>query len=287
MNKKLWSVLVILTVAAATPAPAEDPADPYSWFAPEHADVQLLILGTFHFKDAGLDSYKPQVDIDILSPQRQAELAEVLDRLAAFKPTKILLEWKVDRQPVADERYQDYLKGEFELGANEVYQIGFRLAKRLGHAKLFNVDVFGRAYEDLPESLEEYAKEKGQEHLLSNPWGARFAALYEAEDRAKAGRSLRQTLLAMNRPEAIDRLHGHYVLRRLALGDADEYPAADHLTGWWYNRNLRIFCNVLRAVEPGDRALLVIGAGHGSILRHAAQASPEIALVEVADVLAD
>lgn len=49
--------------------------------------AQLLVLGTFHFKDAGLDGYKPKLDVDILSAERQQEIADVLDRLAAFAPT--------------------------------------------------------------------------------------------------------------------------------------------------------------------------------------------------------
>ena len=79
--------------------------------------------------------------------------------------------------------------------------------------------------------------------------------------------------------------HGHYVLSYLGLGNDEEYPATDSLTGWWYNRNLRIFSNVMRVMEPGDRLLLLIGAGHVPIIRHAADASPEIDLVEVSAVL--
>ena len=57
------------------------------------------------------------------------------------------------------------------------------------------------------------------------------------------------------------------------------------MTGWWYNRNLRIFANIVRVTEPGDRLLLVIGAGHVPILKQAADSSPEYRLVEVRSVL--
>ena len=50
----------------------------------------------------------------------------------------------------------------------------------------------------------------------------------------------------------------------------------------WYNRNLRIFQNLQRITEgPGERILLVIGAGHVPIIRHAVISSPEYELVEV------
>ena len=103
---------------------------PNLWFTSEHATAKLLILGMFHFKDAGLDGYKPEVDVDILSEPRQAELKDVLDRLEKFAPTKILIEVKAERAEVIDERYRQYLAGDFELEANEIYQVAFRLAKQ-------------------------------------------------------------------------------------------------------------------------------------------------------------
>ncbi len=265
---------------------AEPPGaiDPRRWFTPEHATAKLLILGTFHFKDAGLDSYKPEVDVDIMSPKRQVELEALLDRLARFKPTKVLIEVDRDRQTVFDERYGSYLAGTYELGANEVYQVGFRLAKRLGHERVHAVDASGRAYQGLPD-LETYAGDHGQQALLESAWDERYTELYRYGDQLKARQTLIEHLLYLNSEERVMRGHGHYVLRRLALGDSDEYPAADHLTGWWYNRNLRIVGNVFRVMEPGDRLLLLIGAGHLPIIRHAVEASPEIGLIEPSEYL--
>jgi Family of unknown function (DUF5694) len=286
----LVSTVVALSIAGAAlaqaPAAATDnPADPHDWFTAEHADAELLILGMFHFKDAGHDTYKPEVDVDILSERRQAELAELLDRLAAFAPTKILIEVGFDRQAEFEERYHDYLAGEFEITANEIYQVGFRLAQRLGHQRLYAVDADGRSYPGLPEDVAAYAAEHGQAGLLESPWDERYTALYRADDHAKAGQTLIEHLLYLNSPERLRIGHGHYVLRSIALGTATEYPGADQLTGWWYNRNLRIFANVARVTESGDRLLLLIGAGHVPILRHAADASPELHLVDVATVL--
>ena len=121
---------------------------------------------------------------------------------------------------------------------------------------------------------------------MESEWDERYFALYRFEDRAKAGRPLIDTFIAMNDPERLIAGHGHYLLGGIALGDDDEYPGADHVTGWWYNRNLRIFANIRRIAEPGDRILVIIGAGHVPILRHAFRASPEFRLIEVADILA-
>lgn len=285
--KLIWlAVLVFLMVGMAPAAASEDAAqeDPRLWFTPEHATAKLLIVGTFHFKDAGLDSYKPEVDVDILSERRQAELARVLDQLKGFAPTKILIEVEAEQQTEWDERFSKYLAGKLELDSNEIYQVAFRLGKRLGHDRLYGVDASGRRYENLPDS-EEYAMQHGQSFPTADVWSERFMKAYRVEDHAKAERTLSEHLLFLNSEEELRFSHGHYVLSYLALGVDDEYPAADSVTGWWYNRNLRILSNVLRVMEPGDRLLLLIGAGHVPIIRHAAAASPEIDLIDLAEVL--
>ena len=246
--------------------------------------ARILLLGTFHFKDAGLDAYKPQHDADILSPQRQREVEEVVERLAAFAPTKVAIEQVPSKQADVDDSYAAYVRGEAELGPWESHQIGYRLARRLDHRRVWCVNAWDRHYES-PSAPEVYAREHGQEHLLSE-WTPRFMAWYAHGDRQKMERTLRETLLAMNIEEALLRGHGHYLVDRFKVGSGDEYPGPDRITAW-FNRNLRIFANLQRITErPDERILLVIGAGHLPILRHCVLASPEYVLVEVRDYLA-
>ena len=110
MRTLMVSILGIccLSVVWAQQTPAGEPAEPSPnlWFTSEHATAKLLILGMFHFKDAGLDGYKPEVDVDILSEARQAELKDVLDRLEKFAPTRILIEVNAERAEVITERYR-------------------------------------------------------------------------------------------------------------------------------------------------------------------------------------
>ena len=247
--------------------------------------AQLLLLGTFHFKDAGLDGYKPKHDVVILSDERQKELAEILDSLADFAPTHIAVEWKREDQGRLDERYRHYMAGEFEITSNEIYQLGFRLAKRLGHERVWAVDAVGRRYEPTVDR-KKWAKKNGQGWLYDHDWHKRYEKLYEWEDRRKTQVPLRDTLIYTNSAERLALGHGHYLVGGFKAGDGEEYPGPDNLSGWWYNRNLRIFANVLQlARKPDDRVLLIIGAGHVPILRHAAQSAPDVEMIEVSDVL--
>lgn len=96
--------------------------------------AEVMVLGVFHFHNPGLDAYKPKYPFDILESSRQDELELLLQQLARYKPTKILVEWdRIKADSIANVHYQSYLRGTFSIDdkRNEVYQIGFRLAKML------------------------------------------------------------------------------------------------------------------------------------------------------------
>jgi len=61
-------------VSGAQDAPPKVPPPP----------ATILLLGTFHFDDAGLDAYKPEHRMDVLSPERQREIEEVVRCLTRF-----------------------------------------------------------------------------------------------------------------------------------------------------------------------------------------------------------
>lgn len=277
-------LLVLLPLLAAC---ATRPSAPAPQLAPFSGAGQpkVMFLGSFHFQDAGLDDYKPKHSLDVMSSRRQKEVEEVVDRLARFAPTKIGIEVKAENEETINQRYRDYLAGKYELKENEIYQLAFRLARRMGHERLYAIDVMGRRYEPAVD-LKETAKRLGQESLVETQWDAAYKKLYEHDDELKTRRTLRETLRYINSPERVLAGHGHYVSGAFRIGGNGDYSGADSLTGWWYNRNLRIVSNVLRlAAAPNDRVFVLIGAGHLPIILHAAEASPEIELVDPRSVL--
>jgi hypothetical protein len=111
----LLTAIMIAPALAAVPAQRDDGFIESKFLGENLPKAQVLLLGLFHFKDAGLDGFKPQHPFDINSPERQAELADVLRRLAAFQPTRIAIEGKADWQATANERYAGFLAGTFSL----------------------------------------------------------------------------------------------------------------------------------------------------------------------------
>jgi len=254
---------------------------PPVWPDPPH---ELLILGTFHFRDAGLDNYRPQFDIDIMSPARQDEVQSLVDRLVMYAPTRVAVEVQPSRQAWLDSLFSAYRAGSYELGSNEVFQIGFRLAARLGHERVYAVDAVRRFYEPWVDP-DSFAIANGQEALLDPALEAQYTRLHEWEDARKTQVTLAEYLLYLNDPQRALRSHGQYLIGNFEVGQDLEFPGVDSKTAW-FNRNLKIFANLQRLVQAEqERLLLIIGAGHLAILRHSAQASPQFQLVELPDVL--
>ena len=252
---------------------------------------EILFLGVFHFADAGLDAYKPKFSLDIRAPERQAQLAGLVDDLARFRPTRVAVEWPLRSQRRLDSLYTEYLADRYKPGVNEIFQIGFRLARQLGHQRIYAIDAQGRSYfaSDSAERLE--ARRAGlnidsiMPTLANDPWDARFKQLYANDDSLKTVRTLRQTLLYINSPERLRIGHGHYMTGFYKVDRDTSYVGVDDATRW-YNRNLRIFNNLQRLADsPADRVLVIIGAGHLPILKFVAGASPEYRLREPSEFL--
>ena len=268
------------------PAAAQN-SDPFADLP--RADVMLL--GTFHFDDLGLDSYRPQFPWDPMTPVHQREIENVVARLSTFAPTRIAVEWPVARQAELDSSYAAYFGGRLTLGPNEVQQIGFRLAKRLGHARVYAVDVQGRAYEPGMTEAEYNARvarlmEGADTALVARQqrMEMRYTVLHRIADSLKTTMPLAEYLAGENARDEIMRSHGQYLVGGFRIGRDDDYLGPDMRTRW-YNRNLRIFHNLQRIAGPGDRLLLIIGAGHLPVLHHAVDASPEFRLVDVVPYL--
>ena len=54
---------------------------PEDWPRCDSEQVEVMILGTIHLDNPGLDEVNPEVG-DVLTPDRQAELQDLTDRLA-------------------------------------------------------------------------------------------------------------------------------------------------------------------------------------------------------------
>jgi hypothetical protein len=239
--------------------------------------ARVMVLGVYHFGNPNQDYVRTDVD-DHLSERRQTEIREVLDLLAAFRPTKVALEAVPGSSPVPD-RYQAYLRGEDTLRADERDQLGFRLARRFGLPRVYAVDQ----KLDMDVAGVVAAAEASGDSAFLRLFRQTIAEVQELEAR-KASLTVREILELANDPQALERQADLYLQIARVRGDGD-FKGPDVLAAW-YQRNFRIFSNLVRVVEsPEDRVLVIFGAGHAPILRELVRSSPDLELVEPNDYL--
>lgn len=237
---------------------------------------QIMVLGTYHMANPGHDIYNMQVD-DVRSPKRQQELAQLTDVLVKYQPTKIAIEADPDSKKVPA-AFQDYLAGKHELSQNEIEQIGFRLARQLGHKQLYPVDVDG----DFPiQRVMNYAKAKDRsaelEKILSS-----FGQEVAQEDAYLKTHTILETLLYINSPDYVAAGDSFY-MQLATFGESGDYAGPDLLADW-YTRNIRIQSNILKLINsPGDRILVVYGAGHLGWLQENVKMDSHLCLRTLAD----
>jgi hypothetical protein len=243
----------------------------------------LLVVGTAHLANPGRDLANVAVD-DVLAPERQTQIAAIVERLAAFRPTHIAVEMKAAAQDELDRRYRAYRAGTYALTRNEIDQLGLRLAATLGHQRVYAVD-----WNEAPPGAEAdydfvtYAAAHGKQPLFD-------AVVAAAQASAAAGQPATTSLLPwlreLNRPAALAASHAAY-FDIARIGDAASNPGAAWV-GSWYGRNLRIFANLVTlAARPDDRVLVIYGQGHAFLLREMATQSGGFDVLDAAAVLGD
>ncbi|WP_421858370.1 DUF5694 domain-containing protein [Oceanicaulis sp.] len=246
------------------------------WIETDAAPIEVMVLGSYHFTGGGQDLHNAQVD-DHLAPERQAEIAEVLDALADFEPTKVMVELTPEHEDAFNAAYQAYLAGEHSLTVNERQQLGMRLAARLGHERLYAID---QASDMDFEGMMGAAQDAGQDRLLGE-FGNFNAAVPVLMQDMESG-SVMARLRASNSQFAHD-AHGLYLT--LAQTGTIEDPIGVQEMGEWWTRNLAIFANAARHAEPGDRLLLIYGAGHKHLLEQFFEDAPGFRIVDPLDTL--
>ncbi len=257
--------LIFCALAISTTAWAQSDARP-----------EILVLGTYHMANPGRDVVNMQAD-DVLSPKRQQEIAQLVEVLKKFHPTKVAIEADIGSER-AQQEYSDYVAGKYTLSRNETNQIGYRLAKELGHHTVYPVDVEG----DFPWGhLIKYAKANGRAEKFDAMSGSMGTEVKQQGDFLQS-----HTVLEMfeyiNSDARVAKDVAFY-FAAVPYGDPMDYAGPDLLAAW-YQRNIRIYNNIVRMIEsPNDRILVIYGAGHLGWLQQDAANDATVTLRKLGD----
>ena len=241
------------------------------------AQIQVMILGSYHMDSPGLDQVNVQVD-DVTLPKRQREIAALVEQLARFAPTKVAVEMEPTPHTAEIAAYEKFAPADLLTDRNEITQIGFRLAHRMKHRAVFAIDEQSKTVDYFPfDTVKVYAKKNGQDKEL-----ATLMSAWEGEGAIQSAMQRRltvsQILRELNAPRAIERAQSSYT-SVLAIGGGTEWAGAD-LNAAWYLRNAKIHAKLMKLAKPGDRIVVLYGAGHNYWLRELVRTTPGFVLVE-------
>ncbi|MFB6236470.1 MAG: DUF5694 domain-containing protein [Halopenitus sp.] len=261
---------------------------PKGWPCCESEQVRVMLLGTYHMDNPGLDEVNVDAD-DVLADDRQAELRELVDDLAEWEPHRVAVERPYDRDEEVNNRFKEYQSGEREYDReetfpaphprrnernsecrSEVVQVGFRLADRLDHDYVPAVDEHPKESRYDPDPFENRDIDSNRKTALT------------VEDRETTKAEGDEQLESSTIPEYLAWVNGESNLRKnhdmmfdRGIREVDEPFGSPIALAYWYERNIRIVHHLWRTMNADDdRIVLLIGSGHIRVLRHLLEESP-------------
>ncbi|GAB3638465.1 hypothetical protein GCM10027422_40550 [Hymenobacter arcticus] len=255
----------------------------------------LLLLGTFHFANPGVDIVKTK-SFDILGPAAQAELEAMTDKIARFKATKIFVEAEWSKQEEIDALYKQYLGGTYEAYVtakfpvsrhsfylkNEIMQLAFRAGKKAGVSRIYGMDYTQAAFPY--DSVVHVMQQAHQESLIKQMEDGH--KVMEAEQNRKLTTlSLTQLLLDFNTPQSLAENKGAYLNLFNRAGNVGNF-AGSYLVSEWYRRNLYMYSIVQKTMTAEDgNAVVLVGSGHAAMMQDFVKYDKRFRLKTLQDVL--
>jgi len=222
--------------------------------------AKVMLIGIFHFGNPQQDLVKTK-QINVMTVENQNYLEQNTDQLSQFMPTVILLEFNPANEKTVQAQYEQYLNGDFQLPSNEVYQLGFRVAKKSNLTTVFSFDEISISWN--AEPLFDYINAHDPETKL------RLDALIEqiSKDTEQAHENLSLAeLIANANAEEKDIQNKYLYLLTNHIGAGNDFEGADAAASWWH-RNFRMYANIQKYAAPGERVLAIGGQGHTAILK--------------------
>ncbi len=272
MKRYIWVCVAML--AACTTNAIERGVDVG---APASGDtIQVMVLGSFHFQGSTSDLINIQPD-NVLAPNRQAELEALSQALQSFGPTAIVTERVTDAPDYLDPVFAEFGAEMLATNPNERVQIAYRLARDANVDRVYGIDE--AAADGEPDyfpfgAVMAHAESTGQMNDLQALLGA-FEAQAEAEMSRLQSLTIAEALFEVN-TGFLSSPDFYYALQ--AFDEGETQPGAE-LQAYWFMRNAKIFSKLEDVVQPGDRVIIVYGAGHKYWLENLVSNSPGFELV--------
>lgn len=277
--KRYVILFAAMLVACATPEPTSTTA---AQTLPDDS-IKVMVLGSYHFAGSTSDLINVKPD-NVLAPARQAELEALSKALLGFSPTAIVTERVTTAPDYLDPVYLEFDDKMLADNPNERVQIAYRVARNANLDRVYGLDEVSSEGEPDYFPFDAVMAHAAQSDQLDEIQ----TLLSEFEDLAQTEMS---RLQALTIPEALLEVNTgflsspefYYALQ--AFDEGESQPGAE-LQAYWFMRNAKIFSKLEDVAQPGDRIIMVYGAGHKFWLENLIEHSPGFALVPAETYLA-
>lgn len=248
--------------------------------------IKIVLIGTFHF-GATTDGHRTSFP-DLFSARRQAELQQLATQLAQLRLTKFFVESEPRNQAYWDSTYARYRQRPADTVGrrNEIVQVAMRTARLAGLPRVTCVDYQQELpYKALADFNQRLERDTAAQRRLATYKLFERPYPYPRETQKLADHTLLEHLRYLNSWAASAGSRADNVVYPPNYGVGNDYSGVAMLTSW-YERNAKIFTNILRATDPADKVVvLLIGSAHLVPLRHYFQQHPYFEVVELAEAL--
>lgn len=241
---------------------------------------QILLVGTFHYANPGLDVAQLN-NFNIMSEKSQKELETMSNKIKKFGPDKIFVEWEFKKQADLDKFYNKNTDSLFKNNKSEITQLALRTAKKLNHKKLYGMNLYTSfPYDSLMISMEK----ANQKDLMKR--NEEITKSFEKDHNERIRKSsLQEMMLYYNTKQAENENLQWYLEVANRAGNPDDFTGAS-LVANWYKRNLYMYSLIQKLTEStDDKIMVLVGAGHASIIREFIIHDPAFEIVELSTVL--
>jgi len=239
--------------------------------------IQVLNIGTFHM---GHSTDSHTVDFNEHDKDNVVQIHEIAKKIAAFKPTIIIIETPPSQNDHYQNEYMAYLKDPKKSFKNpsEVELLAYEVG-RLSHTqKIYGIDHKMSYNYNIASTIP-----NSKDQSIVTAYFQNAIALnnkFEAQNP-----SVLERLIITNQPYYLDFLLNVNADLLAHTASQGNFEGADEAAKF-YQRNLRMYSNLNQInMDKNDRILILLGATHTAFLNQWLSRSPKYQLVNTLDYL--
>ncbi len=286
-TSKIWGLIIALSFFISCNQTTEKAVTETN---EEQNTIKVLLIGTFHYNNPGADVAKTKT-FDVLNEKSQDQLERIAEKIRAFDPDKVFVEWPYDEQKELDSLYTLYREGNYFTNdslsdfylKNEIFQLAFRASQKSNMEKVYAIDY--RETEFPFDSVMQVIAANGQSDLQAEIEDGIKYFTTEFDERVENGTSLLDLTYFLNTDDMRYKSNRLQAEIPLLVGKSDEF-IGPYLVSEWHKRNLYMWSLAQKQLEKEDqRIMLLLGASHVAMIKDYIEGNKDFEAVELKEIM--